>query len=141
MLAIKALEELKLLDKLAITILNKCNSSKSVSTILILLCFFSSMLVTNDATLITFVPLTLIISKITETSMLDTIILQTIAANVGSSLTPIGNPQNLFIYTYYGIKPMHFFSTVIFLAVLGIILLFFRRTWYNHCFAGQRHLL
>jgi Na+/H+ antiporter NhaD/arsenite permease-like protein len=128
MLAVKALEDLKLLDKLAIAIVNKCKNSKSVSAILIVLCFFSSMLVTNDVALLTFVPLTLIISKITKISMLDTIILQTIAANIGSSLTPMGNPQNLFIFSYYGLKPMQFFTTVFLLAVLGMISLYF----FNH---------
>jgi Na+/H+ antiporter NhaD/arsenite permease-like protein len=76
MITIKAFEELKLLDKVAITILNKCNNSRKVSMILILLCFFSSMLVTNDVALITFVPLTLIISKKTQINTLETIILQ-----------------------------------------------------------------
>lgn len=83
------------------------------------------MLVTNDVALITFVPLTLIISKIIQTSMLDTIILETIAANIGSSLTPMGNPQNLYIFTNYGIRPIQFFTTILLLVVLGIILLFF----------------
>jgi Na+/H+ antiporter NhaD/arsenite permease-like protein len=125
MLVVKALEDLKLLDKFAVAILSKCHSSKSVSAILILLCFFSSMLVTNDVALITFVPLTLIISKIIEVSLLDTIILETIGANIGSSLTPMGNPQNLFIFTSYGIKPIQFFTTILLLVTLGIILLFF----------------
>src|SRR4051794_13485998 len=48
MITIKAFEELKFLDKFAITIINKCNNSRSVSAVLILLCFFSSMFVTND---------------------------------------------------------------------------------------------
>ncbi|TDL75518.1 anion transporter [Rhodococcus qingshengii] len=125
MLAIKAFEELRVLDKFAISIINKCNNSKSVSAILILLCFFSSMLVTNDVALLTFVPLTLVISRKTKMPMLDTVILQTIAANIGSSLTPMGNPQNLFIYTFYGIKPVPFFMTVLSLAILGIIFLYF----------------
>ncbi|QIZ09092.1 anion transporter [Priestia megaterium] len=120
MLTIKALEELKLLEKFAIVIINNCNNSRSVSAILILLCFFSSMFVTNDIALLTLVPLTLVVSKKTKMPMMETIILQTIAANIGSSLTPMGNPQNLFIYSYYGIKPMPFFMTVLFLAVLGI---------------------
>jgi Na+/H+ antiporter NhaD/arsenite permease-like protein len=125
MLAIKAFEELRVLDKFAISIINKCNNSKSVSAILILLCFFSSMLVTNDVALLTFVPLTLVISRKMKMPMLDTVILQTIAANIGSSLTPMGNPQNLFIYTFYGIKPVPFFMTVLSLAILGIIFLYF----------------
>ena len=120
MLTIKALEELKFLDKFAIAILNKCHNSRSVSAILILLCFFSSMFVTNDVALLTFVPLTLVVSRKAQIPMMETIILQTIAANIGSSLTPMGNPQNLFIFSYYGIKPMSFFSTVLFMATLGI---------------------
>ncbi|MEH7416844.1 SLC13 family permease [Neobacillus drentensis] len=120
MVAIKAFEELKVLDKLAISLLNKCKNSKSVSAILILLCFFSSMIVTNDVALLTFVPLSLVISKKTTIPMMETVILQTIAANIGSSLTPMGNPQNLFIYSYFGIKPVPFFTTVIFMAILGI---------------------
>lgn len=125
MIAIKAFEELKLLDKFAITILNKCNNSRTVSAILISLCFVCSMFVTNDVALLTFVPLTLIISKKTNMKMMETIILQTVAANIGSSLTPMGNPQNLFIYSYYGIKPMAFFATILLIAVLGIGLMYF----------------
>jgi Na+/H+ antiporter NhaD/arsenite permease-like protein len=120
MITIKAFEELKLLDKIAIAILNKCNNSKSVSAILILLCFISSMLVTNDVALITFVPLTLIISKKANINMTETIILQTVAANIGSSLTPMGNPQNLYLFSFYGLKPIQFFGSVLFLALIGI---------------------
>lgn len=125
MIAIKAFEELKLLDKFAITILNKCNNSRTVSAILISLCFVCSMFVTNDVALLTFVPLTLIISKKTNMKMMETIILQTVAANIGSSLTPMGNPQNLFIYSYYEIKPMAFFATILLIAMLGIGLMYF----------------
>lgn len=125
MVVIKAFEELRLLDKLAIQLLNHCHNSRSVSAILILLCFFSSMFLTNDVALLTFVPLTLIISKKTNLPMMETIILQTVAANIGSSLTPMGNPQNLFIYSYFGVRPIHFFTTVLFMAILGIGLLYF----------------
>ncbi|MCM3727050.1 SLC13 family permease [Neobacillus cucumis] len=125
MLAIKAFEELKVLDKLAISLLNKSKNSKSFSAILILLCFFSSMIVTNDVALLTFVPLTLVISKKTNIPMMVTVILQTIAANIGSSLTPMGNPQNLFIYSYFGIKQVPFFTSIVFMAILGISSLYF----------------
>ncbi|MBP0725218.1 anion transporter [Bacillus sp. RG28] len=124
MIVVKAFEELKLLDRLAIVILNKCSNSRKVSMMLILLCFFSSMLVTNDVALITFVPLTLIISKKTNILMLETIILQTIAANIGSSLTPMGNPQNLYIYSHYKLEPIEFFMTVFLLFFFGVLLLF-----------------
>ncbi|EKN64578.1 SLC13 family permease [Schinkia azotoformans] len=125
MIAIKALDEHRVLDKIAISIISRCNSSKSVSAILIFLCFFSSMFVTNDVALLTFVPLTLVISKRTSTPMMETIILLTIAANIGSSLTPMGNPQNLFIYAHYGLNPTTFFNTAFSIAVLGIVALYF----------------
>ncbi|HYK72662.1 MAG TPA: SLC13 family permease [Pseudoneobacillus sp.] len=125
MIAIKAFEELQILDKFAISLLNKCQNSKLVLTILILLCFFSSMFVTNDVALLTFVPLTLVIGKKTKLPTMETIILQTIAANIGSSLTPMGNPQNLFIYSFYGITPIAFFTTVFFMAVIGFSSLYF----------------
>lgn len=124
MITTKALEDLRILDKMAITIINKCKTSKSISAILIFLCFFSSMIVTNDVALLTFVPLTLIISKKTDTPMMETIILQTIAANVGSSLTPMGNPQNLFIYSHYHLQPKTFFLTVFFMAIVGAVSLY-----------------
>lgn len=81
------------------------------------------MFVTNDVALITFVPLTLIIGQKAEIAKVETVILQTIAANIGSSLTPMGNPQNLFIFSYYRLGTMEFFSTVGLLAVMGIFLL------------------
>ena len=63
------------------------------------------MFVTNDVALITFVPLTLLVYRgITdEKSRILTIVLETAAANMGSMMTPIGNPQNLFIYDEFGL--------------------------------------
>jgi Na+/H+ antiporter NhaD/arsenite permease-like protein len=124
MLVIKALEELKILDKFAVGIVNKCSDYRQVSLILILLCFFSSMLITNDVALITFVPLTLIISRKTYRPMVDTIILQTLAANIGSSLTPMGNPQNLFIFSFYKLTITQFFMTVGVFVLLGGVWLY-----------------
>lgn len=121
MLVVKAFEELKILDKVAIKIVNKYNNYRKISLVLILLCFFSSMLITNDVALITFVPLTLIISSKTKVQMIDTIIFQTLAANIGSSLTPMGNPQNLFIFSHYGLAPQQFFAAVgVFVIVGGV---------------------
>jgi Na+/H+ antiporter NhaD/arsenite permease-like protein len=119
MVVVKAFEELKILDKFAIEIVNKYSNYRRISLVLILLCFFSSMLITNDVALITFVPLTLIISSKTKVPMIDTIIFQTLAANIGSSLTPMGNPQNLFIFSHYGLAPQQFFAAVGVFVILG----------------------
>ncbi|NMD71661.1 anion transporter [Bacillus sp. DNRA2] len=125
MIAIKALEELLVLDKFAISILSKSKHSRTVSAILIFLSFISSMFVTNDVALLTFVPLTLIISKKTNINMMETVILQTIAANIGSSITPMGNPQNLYIFSHYKLEATTFFSAVLLIGLIGLILLLF----------------
>lgn len=121
MVVTKAFEDLSLLDKFAVSILNRCTDSRKVSMMLILMSFFASMLITNDIALITLVPLTLIISKKSNINMLFTVILQTLAANIGSSLTPMGNPQNLFIFSYYHLSVSQFFTSIILFAAVGLI--------------------
>ncbi|MBA1334650.1 MAG: Anion permease ArsB/NhaD-like [Firmicutes bacterium] len=120
MIVIKAFDELHLLDKFAVSILNRCTDSRKVSLLLILLSFFASMLITNDVALITFVPLALIIGNKSGINMIDTVVLQTLAANIGSSLTPMGNPQNLFIFSYYKLAASHFFASVSLFPLLGL---------------------
>ncbi len=71
--------------------------------ILVMLCFFFSMVITNDVALITFVPFTFIVlqllgEKLQRQLIVPVVVMQTIAANLGSMLTPIGNPQNLYLY-------------------------------------------
>lgn len=77
--------------------------ARSLSRLFIFVCFFFSMAVTNDVALIIFVPLS--IKALQDLGRDDLIIpvvsLQTIGANAGSMLTPVGNPQNLFIYSFY----------------------------------------
>lgn len=81
--------------------------------ILVLLCFFASMAVTNDVALITFVPFTFIVLDLIGADAknrltVPVVVLQTISANLGSMLTPIGNPQNLYLYSKAGL-PLSFF--------------------------------
>ena len=87
---------------------------------LILTTFFLSMLVTNDISLVVIVPLTLALN-ITRKDML--IILEVISANAGSALTPVGNPQNLFIYWYYGIDVGSFLEVIAPFSLLFLALL------------------
>lgn len=74
-------------------------------SVLVALCFFSSMLITNDVSLITFVPFAIMMLKQCgrRELMIPVVVLQTIAANLGSMLTPIGNPQNLYLYGLAGV--------------------------------------
>ena len=87
-------------------------SSRKLGRFFIFSCFFSSMLITNDVALIIFVPLAILTFTGARRIRLivPTVAWQTVAANLGSMLTPIGNPQNLFIYSHYSLAPLDFFS-------------------------------
>ncbi len=93
---------------------------KNIPVLLILLTFFLSMIVTNDVALIIMVPLTM--NLVLRKKELI-VILEAIAANAGSSLTPIGNPQNLYIYWYYNLHPCEFFRVIIPFSLSFLILL------------------
>lgn len=82
---------------------------------LVMLPFFVSMLVTNDVALITFVPFAILVLEHSGQQKLTgpVVVLQTIAANLGSMATPVGNPQNLFLYSTYGFTPGQFFQAVL----------------------------
>ncbi|MBQ3423098.1 MAG: anion permease, partial [Romboutsia sp.] len=123
MVVVAAFNELKILDSIALKLLKKCNSYTSISIALVFITFISSMIVTNDVALITFVPLSIVIAKKANINVLKIIIFQTLAANLGSSFTPMGNPQNLFIYSFYNLSPVDFFNITLPIIVLSIVFL------------------
>ena len=124
MIVVGAFKHMKILDKIAVSLLTKFNNSRKISFILISLTFFSSMLITNDVALITFVPLALIISKRAKLSPMKLVVFQTLAANIGCGLTPMGSPQNLFIFSYYNLTAFEFLKIMLPFAILGAIWLF-----------------
>lgn len=129
MVVVTAFKELKVLDSIAIGLLKKCNTYTSISLALVFITFISSMIVTNDVALITFVPLSIVIVRKANINVLKIVIFQTLAANLGSSFTPMGNPQNLFIYSFYNLSPIDFFKItlpIVVLAVLFLVLLVFK---------------
>ena len=123
MVIVAALNKFKVLDKIAITLLEKCTTSRKVNLVLVFITFFSAMFVTNDVALITFVPLTIITSKKANIKALKTIVFQTLGANLGSALTPMGNPQNLFIYSFYNMNIISFLKATFPLILIGLVFL------------------
>lgn len=85
-------------------LLEKVKTFRQLYLVLVFLCFFTSMWITNDVALLTFVPFTVLVLRMTglEQEMIPVIVLQTIAANLGSMTTPVGNPQNLYLYSISG---------------------------------------
>ena len=106
-------------------LLSRIKNGRILSVTLVLLPFFCSMLVTNDVALIVFVPFTLaLLDGLGCTSaMIPVIVLQTVAANLGSMATPVGNPQNLYLYAAYNLEAGEFFSVVLPLTLVSLIAL------------------
>lgn len=82
-------------------LLSAVRGPRRLALALTLLAFFSSMLITNDVALVTFVPFALLALRTLDSPRhaCFTVVMMTIAANLGSMLTPIGNPQNLYLYS------------------------------------------
>lgn len=97
-----------------------------VSLYLVALPFFFSMFVTNDVSLIAFVPFAILVldSIGKHDKLIFIIVLQTLAANLGSMLTPFGNPQNLFLYFKFNLSFSQFISIIFPYALLSMFLLF-----------------
>ena len=90
-----------------------------------LLPFFTSMLVTNDVSLITFVPFAILVLRIIGRLeyLIPVIVLQTVAANLGSATTPLGNPQNLYLYSLSGMGLGEFLRLMAPVTGLSLVLL------------------
>lgn len=119
------LQALGIFKAIANTLLHWANGLRQLTLLLVMLCFFFAMVVTNDVALITFVPFTILLLQMADLTgeMIPILVLQTIAANLGSMLTPIGNPQNLYLYTVSGMSPADFVLTMLPFTLLSLFLL------------------
>lgn len=131
MLIVQGLKSCGLFDCLVTAMIKRVSSKRSLAFVLVSLCFFSSMLITNDVALITFVPFTIMMLALCDDSKFSIylIAMETVAANLGSMFTPIGNPQNLYLYSISGTSMGDFLRLMLPYTVLSygviIIALFF----------------
>ena len=87
-------------DKLAGLVTARIHTLRGLAMALTAACFLLAMVATNDVALITLVPFTLLLMQGAKVPHLTlAVVLETIAANLGSMVTPIGNPQNLYLYS------------------------------------------
>ena len=125
MIIMAGLQKTGLFDSIGGKLLAKTKDTRQLAFILVFLCFFFSMLITNDVALFTFVPFAIIMLKkcCQEKLMIPVIALQTIAANLGSMLTPIGNPQNLYLYNLAGMGMGEFIGVMLpYTIIAGVML-------------------
>ena len=130
MIVMAGLRDLGLFSMIGSWMLEKTNNVRSLAIVLVLLCFGFSMVITNDVALITFVPFTIdvLVMAGLENYLIPIIVLQTIAANLGSMLTPIGNPQNLYLFSLSGMTLGNFVSLMLpytLLSFIGLLITLF----------------
>ena len=125
MIIVEVLKNLAIFEILVQKLLNRTKNTRGLVFVLVFTCFFSSIFITNDVSLIIFVPFSILALK--KIDRYDLIIfavsLQTIAANVGCMILPIGAPHNIVMYTLSNISFTSFFSILLPYIVLSIIFL------------------
>ncbi len=124
MLIVAALVRIGTFDVLTKKLLSRVRTYRGISLLMSLMAFFMSMLLTNDVSLVTLVPFAImVLSPFGENrKLMFTLIIMTVAANLGSMLTPIGNPQNLYLYEKYSIAIGDFFLLMLPYAAISLIL-------------------
>ncbi len=124
MAVMAGLNSLGVFKFIAEKMLLRVKSVTSISLVLCLLCFFSSMVITNDVALITFVPFTVTALKLSGkmNKLIWIVTIETVAANLGSMLTPIGNPQNLYLFSAFNMSMSDFITTILPYALLSFVL-------------------
>ena len=125
MLIVEILKNLAVFEILVRKLLNKVKNTRALVLFLVFTCFFSSIFITNDVSLIIFVPFTLLALR--KVDRLDLIIftvsLETIAANVGCMVLPIGAPHNIVMYTVSHIPFQSFFMLLLPYIIVAVIFL------------------
>ena len=124
MIVVAGVKKLGVFDFLSQKLLAKTKSVKFLTVLLVNCVFVSSMLVTNDVALITFIPITIRLFALSgRKKLIFAVVMETLAANLGSMLTPFGNPQNLYIYSFYRLNMLSFFKYVLPVGAIGYIVI------------------
>ncbi len=102
------------------------HTRRSVIYALVFGTYFFDMIVANDMSLITFLPLAFIVMHSTgnDKYLAFTFIMMTIAANMGGMITPYGNPQNLYLFSFYEMGLLDFLSALAVQAATILVMLF-----------------
>lgn len=123
MAVVSGMQKYGVFDLLAQKLLAGRHALRTIVLFLTLLPFFTSMAITNDVALITFVPFAILVLGLVgqRALLIPVIVLQTVAANLGSMVTPVGNPQNLFLYASYELSAGQFFGVVLPFALVSLV--------------------
>ena len=131
MVIVEVLKNLAIFEILVRKLLNMTKNTRGLVFVLVFICFFSSIFITNDVSLIIFIPFSILALKRIDRwdLIVFTVSLQTIAANIGCMVLPIGAPHNIVMFTLSNISFTSFFSILLPYIILSVffllILMFF----------------
>lgn len=125
MTVVAGIQDCGVFESLAHRLLAGRHHMRTLTIFLVLLPLFSSMFVTNDVALLAFVPFAILVLECVGKNdrVIPVLVLQTLAANLGSMATPFGNPQNLYLYQQYNLGPVAFFGTILPLVLVSLLFL------------------
>jgi len=125
MVSVAGMMDANLFSKIAIFLSSRFYTIRAIALVIVWSTFFIGMWITNDAVLLTLVPFAILVTKQTnqERHLLMIVILQTFAANMGSSLTPMGDPQNIYLYSYFHIAFGDFLVTMAPITITSFVLI------------------
>ncbi len=125
LLVIAGFSNIQFFQIVARWLVKKFKSTRSIIMCLIFITYVSALVNANDMSLLTFLPLAYIVLKYTNNVkyVAFTFIMQNIASNLGGMITPIGNPQNLYIFSYYNLGILEFFKIMALPTLFALILI------------------
>jgi Na+/H+ antiporter NhaD/arsenite permease-like protein len=113
LIAIQGIRDSGLVQHAAVALAARAHSLRSLGLLLVAATALLSMLLTNDVSLFLLVPLTLAIGRVSNLPVLRMVVLEALAVNAGSTLSPIGNPQNLLLWQQSKLPFLHFVAAML----------------------------
>ena len=125
LIVIAGLSNIQFFQKVARWLVKKFKNTRSIIMCLIFITYVSALVNANDMSLLTFLPLAYIVLKYTNNLryVAFTFIMQNIASNLGGMITPIGNPQNLYIFSFYNLNILEFFKVMLIPTLIALVLI------------------
>ena len=126
MAVVQGFKDIGVFDTMSASLLKRAHGQRKVALLLVLTCMALSMFITNDVTLVTMVPFTIMTFERLGSvgkELINCLVMETVAANLGSMLTPLGNPQNLYLYAKYGYTMPDFIKLMLPLFILSLLLI------------------
>lgn len=122
LIAIQGIRDSGLVQHAAVALMQRTHSLRLLGVMLAAATAFLSMVLTNDVSLFLIVPLTVVIGGLSNLPVLRMVVLEALAVNAGSTLSPIGNPQNLLLWQHSGLSFMQFAGAMLPTAAIMLML-------------------